>query len=416
MITVEEARDTADVRLRRNLAVWAAEAAIGVASDGEDGRGRSSPPDFHLGLRPPTQKQVLADQAAAESWARDWREAERRHRVSIDWEPRSWRAVGRQDVPVRLTVATPDDLAEFIGGQTLRDWRRLRDRAAAIRTRWPGPSHPVVPGPGGPGPSMPAPSASGAHDFAAVIRAQAKPLLGLDDEEFTTVLDVVDWLAANPLGTMRPRQLPIRGVDSKWFGRHRTLVTTLLGLTHAPAELDILDAEATVRIRICDPGMRPGGLRDLSSPVDQLAELPVSPHSVLVVENLETVLALPDLPGVVAVHGSGYAVDAVARIPWAASARMLYWGDLDSHGFAILGRLRSHVPEVRSFLMDEDTLLAHRDLWVSEPKPFTGRVAALTGSEQRALDRLRAEGNVRLEQERIPWARALEVIMEVTSS
>lgn len=108
-----------------------------------------------------------------------------------------------------------------------------------------------------------------------------------------------------------------------------------------------------------------------------------------------------------AVHGSGYAVDGVARLDWIDGARVIYWGDLDSHGFAILNRLRSHLPEVESVLMDEATLLAHQDLWVPEPKPSTGTFAHLTGTEARALERLRAEGNVRLEQERIPWDTAL---------
>ena len=69
--------------------------------------------------------------------------------------------------------------------------------------------------------------------------------------------------------------------------------------------------------------------------------------------------------------------------------------------------LRSHLPEVESVLMDETTLLKHRDLWVDEPKPSTGAFAHLAGTERRVLDRIRAEGNVRLEQERIPWGAAL---------
>src|SRR5699024_12450620 len=108
-----------------------------------------------------------------------------------------------------------------------------------------------------------------------------------------------------------------------------------------------------------------------------------------------------------AVHGSGYAVDAVAQLAWIGGARVIYWGDLDSHGFAILNRLRTHLPDVESVLMDEATLLAHEDLWVPEPKPTSGTFRELTGSETRALERIRAEGDVRLEQERIPWDTAL---------
>lgn len=258
-----------------------------------------------------------------------------------------------------------------------------------------------------------------AHEFATRLRKVAKRLLDLDEDAFNRVIDVVTWLAANPLGRMRPRQLPIRGVDSKWFGSHRGLIKVLLPLatvapenlegsdSHVGSTLDILDAESIVRLRFLDPAMALGPLRDIAAPLDQLAVLDVRPRTVLVFENLESVLALPEIAGTVAIHGSGYAVNVLSRLPWATSARVIYWGDLDSHGFAILNRLRSHLPVVESVLMDEATLLAHKDLWVPEPKPSTGTFAHLTGTEARALDRLRAEGNVRLEQERIPWQTSL---------
>jgi hypothetical protein len=48
---------------------------------------------------------------------------------------------------------------------------------------------------------------------------------------------------------------------------------------------------------------------------------------------------------------------------WAARAHCIYWGDLDAHGFAILNRARSYLPELKSVLMDEETLREHQDLW-----------------------------------------------------
>lgn len=112
-------------------------------------------------------------------------------------------------------------------------------------------------------------------------------------------------------------------------------------------------------------------------------------------------------PGVVAMHGGGFAVAAVAEIGWVRAAPMLYWGDLDSAGFAILHRLRAHHDDVTSVLMDVDTLRAHRDLWVSDPKPTRAVTDNLTGREREASEALREEGDLRLEQERIPLAVAL---------
>lgn len=415
MIDIAEARRLAEKRLRSRLGQWAGECAVdGPATDnlaaGDPGAdcAAETRPAFELGLKPPTEKEVLSDSAAAEDWVRTWRAAEEQGSVSLEWQSRAWKSVGRQDVPTRIRIDRPDDLAAFAGGGVGHDWRRLSGRSRTIRSRWP---------------------SAGDEEFATGLRGVAKRLLDLDDDTFHQVIDVVSWLAANPLGRMRPRQLPIRGVDSKWFGTHRGLVTALLPLAaespdshagtgldpRAGTGLDILDTESTLRLRILDPEMALGSLRDIAAPVEQLAALNVRPSTVLVFENLESVLSLPDRADIVAIHGSGYAVEALTRLPWVTSARVVYWGDLDSHGFAILNRLRTHLPGVESVLMDEGTLLAHRDLWVPEPKPHPGRFAALTGIETRALERIRAEGNARLEQERIPWETALAAVDAVLS-
>jgi hypothetical protein len=44
----------------------------------------------------------------------------------------------------------------------------------------------------------------------------------------------------------------------------------------------------------------------------------------------------------------------------------LYWGGIDTHGFAILDRLRASIPGAALLLMDENTLQAHRHVWGQE--------------------------------------------------
>lgn len=82
-------------------------------------------------------------------------------------------------------------------------------------------------------------------------------------------------------------------------------------------------------------------------------------------------------------------------------------GDIDTHGFAILGRLRGHLPQVRSLLMDEATLLAHRELWVTEPLPHPAEsIEHLDAVEQLLYRDIRIDSfgvRARLEQERINW-------------
>ena len=42
--------------------------------------------------------------------------------------------------------------------------------------------------------------------------------------------------------------------------------------------------------------------------------------------------------------GQGYALDRLGDIPWLHRCPLHYWGDIDTHGFAILDRLRAHFP------------------------------------------------------------------------
>jgi len=39
----------------------------------------------------------------------------------------------------------------------------------------------------------------------------------------------------------------------------------------------------------------------------------------------------------------GYAVDVLGQLPWLQEAQCIYWGDIDTHGFAILNRARTYI-------------------------------------------------------------------------
>jgi hypothetical protein len=91
--------------------------------------------------------------------------------------------------------------------------------------------------------------------------------------------------------------------------------------------------------------------------------------------------------------------------------RLLYWGDVDTHGFAMLDRFRGVFPATASLMMDRATLLAHRRMWVEEPDQCLEQLPRLDASEG-ALYRELLSGShcehVRLEQERIAfgWVKA----------
>ncbi|MEN3123914.1 MULTISPECIES: DUF3322 and DUF2220 domain-containing protein [Janibacter] len=377
MITLREARELAGQRLHRRLSAWATE-AVDV-------------PAMSIALRPPTEREVRSDELAAESWVREWDAARLPPGAELDWETRSWRSIGRQAVPVRLRLRDPDAVAALAKGEPARRWRTLSERLARI--------HDVV---------------GDSEGVRAAARRHSATLVELTPERFDQIVAAADWLCHNDVDGMRPRQLPIRGVDSKWFGAHRGVLSALVLAASGRADLGIVAADPLVRVRVLDRELARGGVDDFAASRAQLRSLELDQRVTFVFENLESVLAMPPWPGAVVVHGSGYAVDVIAELPWVRRAPVVYWGDLDSHGFAILHRLRTHLPEVVSVLMDVETLLAHRDLWVPDPQPVTARLPSLTDVEQVARARLAEEGHVRLEQERIPWATAITKLGRAT--
>ncbi|WP_256365925.1 DUF3322 domain-containing protein, partial [Micrococcus luteus] len=119
MVAPEAARELARRALARSHRGWTL--------------GEVPTPAWSLPLKPPTEQVVLADPQAAQSWARGWRAATLPAGIRVEWAERSWRSVGRQQVPVRVHAVTPDALVAWVGGREAREQRVFAERVAAMR-------------------------------------------------------------------------------------------------------------------------------------------------------------------------------------------------------------------------------------------------------------------------------------------
>lgn len=83
--------------------------------------------------------------------------------------------------------------------------------------------------------------------------------------------------------------------------------------------------------------------------------------------------------------------------------RVFYWGDIDTHGLAILSSARVHFPQLNSILMDKATLMAHKHFWSTEPRQHLAQdLNNLDADESALFSDLKAQvagNNVRIEQE-----------------
>lgn len=344
----------------------------------------------------PTEQSAMRQVDAVREWVAQWRAW--RGPGALEWADRQWRVLGAQHLPDTLTLAEPSDVAAWIGQQ--ERWTRARFRFVGMTARWP-------------------------------VLAQRLPrlfsvLADYDDTDFDRLSRIVEWIIAHPRSSLYPRQLPIAGIDSKWLESRTGIIAELIQqLTGNAAVTDFYSlcglkrTPVQVRIRILDPALRQctGGISDLTAPIDDLARLELPVSTVFIVENLQTGLAFEDTPGAVVFMALGYSVDLLRRIPWIARARCLYWGDIDTHGFAILHRARCAIPGLSSVLMDEETLLRFSTLWSSErSQDLAADPTMLTGPELDVYQGLRQQRygqNVRLEQERIAWDHAWQALTEV---
>lgn len=352
------------------------------------------PLDIPLNI--PTEQVAIKQPESVRSWIAAWRDWQ--GPGNLIWSNRQWRLLGTQRVPEKLILSTSIEVAAWIG-ETVR-WTCAEARYQQFVNDWP--------------------------QIAEVLPKYFSVLADYSDVNFYRLKDMLSWICANPNSSLYPRQLPITGVDSKWLESRRGLVSELI--THIQCDVfndkdffqrcGLKPLPLLIRLKILDPQLRNklGGLGDISAPLEQVAMLDIPITHTFIVENLQTGLAFDDLPGAVVIMRLGYGIDILGRLPWLTSTQCFYWGDLDTHGFAILNRARTYLPRLKAVLMDEDTLLTHRTLWVSEDQPYSAiELPLLTDSEQELYHSLKQNKwgqNVRLEQERILWKYAWQAIKQ----
>jgi hypothetical protein len=363
---------------------------------------------LELRFRRPDGKTLLERFDEARKWIRDL-EAESKagqgFGYEIQWVEINHRRLGHNRVPSGILVPTEPDALRLIGKshQTERFARLAMDtleRFPALRD-W-------------------------------LVR---KPLTALEyADDWPRMVAVLSWFVAHPRSGLYLRQLDIPGVDTKFIESRTGLLSELLDIVLFAEAVDsdlpqvrvksfeqrygLISKPPLIRFRLLDERLNIQGLSDLSVPLAQFARLHVPVERVFITENEINGLSFSNIPQSLVIFGLGYGVQLLAEIDWLKEKQLFYWGDIDTHGFAILDRLRAFFPDLRSLLMERETLMAHRELWGEESERYDGIVNRLTESERALFEDLRNDsiGNrVRLEQERVSFSwfqQALRRLME----
>lgn len=358
---------------------------------------------YELRLRQPTPAEIGAQFEAVRAWiaslVADSRER-KGHGYELTWRDINHRQLGRNRIPAAAVIPSEADALRMIGRGA--DARRFDTLVGMTLAAFPA--------------------------LRPWIRAHPLVLVEHGDS-WPHILAVLDWFVRHPRPGLYLRQLDIAGVDSKFIEARKGLLAELLdqvlpadaivagalGVRQFEARYGLLSKPPTIRFRMLDPEHFIGGLSDLTVPVAQFASLQSRVERVFVTENEVNALAFPSVRSGMVVFGGGYGIDRLGQAEWLRDRALLYWGDIDTHGFAILDGLRASLPHARSILMDEATLHAHRHLCGAEDidKRFSDELARLSGAERQLFVALRDDHygeRIRLEQERIGYTWAVEAI------
>ncbi len=367
---------------------WQAGLLLSAFASGQDWEPLGVP------LRGPSAGELAERLGEVQAWAGRWEQADPKL-IRLEYKKVGGRAIGSNHIPCRAWIDSFGQLWALLG--VSRDVRRFADLADATRASCP----PLVPW----------------------MAAHPMRVLGLADC-WAELVGTVRWMAECQRRGMYLRQIDVPGSDTKFIERHRGVLADLLDLYLDEGRID-LGAPRTdfatrygfrkkpdyVRFRLPGAaGLAGSQFTELAVRAEEFGAAPPGITVVYVIENEITYLAFPVAESAMVIFGGGYAVSSLERLPWLAGTGLVYWGDIDTHGFAILDRLRHRFPCVRSMLMDRATLLAHRSQWVTEPSQVITPLDLLDPDEA-GLYRDLTDGTlgpaVRLEQERVRFA-ALE--------
>ena len=322
----------------------------------------------------------------------------------IEWRSVNHRVLGANEIPSEIRIDTLADALGMIGK------RRAAEQFAAMVER------------------------TNEEQPELLSWLAKRPLRALElAEEWPQLLAIVSWMRKHPRPAMYLRRIDLPGIHTKLIEGHRGVLAELLDLVLPEEAIDdahrgvggfcrrygFLDKPLRVRFRVLDRHIRllPRECdQDITLTQASFASLNLTISKVFITENEINFLAFPDVPDAMVIFGAGYGFDNLAAASWLQQKAIYYWGDIDTHGFAILNQLRGFFPHTVSFLMDRQTLLHHRSLWGVDTQPETATLARLTAEENALFDQLRQNhyGNrVRLEQERIGFDFLLDVLQRL---
>lgn len=241
------------------------------------------------------------------------------------------------------------------------------------------------------------------------------------------IIKVCKYFLDNPRPDLYIRELSIN-VHTKFIEENQAILRELLDdlipsfinkeESRFEKRFNLKYNEPLIRMLILDPSIAAAnfsGISDLSIKQTDFERLNLAVETVIILENktnfnnIYNFLTLPQLKNSLAVFGKGFGLGALKNASWLKQVEIYYWGDIDAQGFQILSQLRSYFSQVKSLMMDFETLKEFKDECVTGTLTNVSTLDNLTDEENLVFRHVKMN-NIRLEQEKISYQYVREFI------
>lgn len=264
---------------------------------------------------------------------------------------------------------------------------------------------------------------------------ESNPQKVLDNlSKWDDLIKVCKYFLEYPRPNLFIRELPLN-ISTKFVEENEAIIKTLLDIliekhlnkdeTEFKKRFNLKYDEPLIRLRILDKKMAQdifNGVDDLSIPQSQFNNLNIPCSRVFIFENktnysnIFNFLTLPSIKDSISIFGKGFGIGLLKEAEWLSDKQIIYWGDIDAHGFQILSQIRRYFPKTQSCMMDFETFREFQDLAVTGADTNVVALENLTDEEREMFEYLiKLKENNRLEQEKIPHVYALEKIHEIVN-
>lgn len=353
---------------------------------------------FIIRLPKITDKQMLHQFSEVNDWIAEINQFSEKNStyLTVIYQQVNFRSLGKQKIPTEISWENIERLSSYLG--EFKQWLLFVEQVQRTLFTFP----------------------------ALQLFLQKKPAeLSLHLKVWPQLLSVCDYFLHHPKPNCYIREIAIEGIDSKFIESHRAILTKLLDQLLPESSINTESTglsdygfekrfylkyeQPRVRFRVLDPAITIMGLSDIEITVEEFSQLTLRCNKVFITENKTNGLAFPAVEEAIVIFGLGYGIRSLKTVSWLNDCQLYYWGDIDTHGFAMLAQMRGYFPCVRSFLMDQETLLANQHFWGEEAEGKahqSTQFEVLNIMEQQLYSRLKSnyfQTRLRLEQEFIPF-------------